>query len=117
MAPARASSPGQNSCSTSKAVAWRTALPGPLVLARWAFGTRSTKYTASPVGHGGWVQKTANVLAKLPQDLQAQATQRLQAIWLAPDRQRAEMAFALFRAAYEAKYPKAAACLAHAREG
>jgi transposase-like protein len=52
-----------------------------------------------------WVHKTANVLDKLPKDLQAQAKQRLQAIWMAPDRQRAEIAFDLFIAAYEAKYP------------
>ena len=58
----------------------------------------------------------ANGLDKLPKDLQPQATQRLQAIWMAPDRQRAELAFDLFIAAYEAKYPKAAECLAHDRE-
>jgi transposase-like protein len=63
-----------------------------------------------------WVHKTANVLDKLPKDLQAQAKQRLQAIWMAPDRQRATMAFDLFIAAYEAKYPKAAECLAQDRE-
>ena len=33
-----------------------------------------------------WVHKTANGLDKLPKDLQAPATQRLQAIWMAPDR-------------------------------
>jgi transposase-like protein len=59
-----------------------------------------------------WVQKTATVLAKRPKDLQAQATQRRQAIGLAPDRQRAELAFDLFSAAYEAKYPKATECVA-----
>jgi putative transposase len=64
-----------------------------------------------------WVHKMANVLDKLPKDLQAQAKQRLQAIWMAPDRQRAAMAFDLFIAAYEAKYPKAAECLAQDREG
>jgi transposase-like protein len=63
-----------------------------------------------------WVHKTANVLDKLPKDLQAQAKQRLQAIWMAPDRQQAEMAFDLFIATYEAKYPKAADCLAQDRE-
>ena len=63
-----------------------------------------------------WVHKTANVLDKLPKDLQPQAKQRLQAIWMAPDRQRAEMAFDLLIAAYEAKYPKAAECLAQDRE-
>ena len=63
-----------------------------------------------------WVHKTAKVLDKLPQALQAQATQRLQAIWMAPARQRAEMALNLFIATYEAKYPKAAECLAQDRE-
>ena len=50
-----------------------------------------------------WVHKTANVLDKLPKDLQPQAKQRLQAIWMAPDRHRAELAFALCIATYEAK--------------
>jgi putative transposase len=63
-----------------------------------------------------WVHKTANVLDKRPKDLQAQAKQRLQAIWMAPDRKRAAMAFDLFIAMYEAKYPKAAECLAQDRE-
>jgi putative transposase len=63
-----------------------------------------------------WVHKTANVLDKLPKDLQPQAKQRLQAIWMAPDRQRAELALDLFIATYEAKYPKAAECLAQDRE-
>jgi transposase-like protein len=63
-----------------------------------------------------WVHKTANVLDKLPKDLQPQAKQRLQAIWMAPDRQRAEIAFDLFIAPYEAKYAKAAECLAQDRE-
>jgi putative transposase len=63
-----------------------------------------------------WVHKTANVLDKLPKDLQPQAKQRLLAIWMAPDRQRAAIAFDLFIATYEAKYPKAAECLAQDRE-
>jgi putative transposase len=63
-----------------------------------------------------WVHKTANVLDKLPKALQPQAKQRLQAIWMAPDRQGAELAFDLFIATYEAKYPKAAECLAQDRE-
>jgi putative transposase len=50
-----------------------------------------------------WVHKTANVVDKRPKDLQPQAKQRLQAIWTAPDRQRAEMALDLFIATYEAK--------------
>lgn len=67
-------------------------------------------------GQRCWVHKTANVLDKLPKALQPQAKQRLQAIWMAPDRQRAVMAFDLFIATYEAKYPKAAECLAQDRE-
>ena len=63
-----------------------------------------------------WGHKTANVLDKLPKDLQPQAKQRLQAIWMAPNRQRAELAFDLFIATYEAKSPKAAECLAQDRE-
>jgi transposase-like protein len=63
------------------------------------------------------VHKTANVLDKLPKALQPQAKQRLQAIWMAPDRQRAAMAFDLFVTTYEAKYPKAAECLAQDRGG
>jgi len=63
-----------------------------------------------------WVPKTANGLDKLPQDLQPQAKQRLQEIGMAPDRQRAAMAFDLCIATYEAKYPKAAECLAQDRE-
>jgi transposase-like protein len=55
-------------------------------------------------------------LAKRPKALQAQAKPRLQAIWMAPDRQRAVMAFDLFSAPYEATDPKAAACRAQDRE-
>ena len=43
-----------------------------------------------------WVHKTANGLDKLPKALQPQAKQRLQALWRAPDRQRATLAFDLF---------------------
>jgi transposase-like protein len=63
-----------------------------------------------------WVHKTANVLDTLPTDLQPQAKQRLQAIWMAPDRQRVELACDVFSATYEAQYPKAAECLAQDRE-
>lgn len=66
-------------------------------------------------GQRCWVHKTAHVLDKLPKDLQPQAKQRLQAIWMAPDHQRAELAFDVFIATDEAKYPKAAECLAQDR--
>jgi transposase-like protein len=62
------------------------------------------------------VQKTAQGLDKRPKALQPQAHQRRQAIWRAPDRQRAALAFDLFIATEEATYPKAAEWLAHDRE-
>jgi transposase-like protein len=68
-------------------------------------------------GPRGWVPKTVHGLDQLSQDLQPQAKHRWQAIWLAPDRQRAVMAFDLCIASSEAKYPKAAECLAQDREG
>jgi len=63
-----------------------------------------------------WVHKTANVLNKLPKSLQAQAKQKLQQIWMAPDKDEAEQHFDDFIAIYGAKYPKAVACLQKDRE-
>lgn len=61
--------------------------------------------------HRHKAHKTANVLNYLPKSVQPKAKQALQAIWMAPNRQAAESALNLFVATYEAKYPKAAACL------
>lgn len=80
------------------------------------FGKTLRQVYGQSRGQRCWVHKTANGLDQLPKDLQPQAKQRVQAIWMAPDRQRAEMAFDLFVATYEAKYPKAAECLAQDRE-
>ena len=63
-----------------------------------------------------WVHKTANVLNKLPKSLQQQAKQRLHEIWMAEGRDEAEKAFDLFIDSYQAKYPKAAECLAKDRD-
>ena len=63
-----------------------------------------------------WVHKMENVWDKLPESRRAQAKQRLQEIWMAPDRARAKLAFDLFLATYEQKYPKVAACLEKDRE-
>ncbi len=63
-----------------------------------------------------WVHKTANVLNKLPKSLQKQAKQRLHEIWMAEGRDDAGKAFDLFIDSYQAKYPKAAECLAKDRE-
>ena len=58
-----------------------------------------------------WVHKIANVLDKLPKRLQARAKEMLHEIMAAPDRQEAQEGLGRFRAEFEAKYPKAAACL------
>jgi putative transposase len=63
-----------------------------------------------------WVHKTANVLNKLPASLQGKAKQDLHAIYEAANRNQAEQALDRFLAKYEAKYDKAAACLAKDRE-
>jgi putative transposase len=63
-----------------------------------------------------WVHKTANVLNDLPTGKQAKAKQALHEIWLAETKAEAERAFDLFIATYQAKYPRAAECLAKDRE-
>jgi transposase-like protein len=63
-----------------------------------------------------WVHKTANVLNKLPVGQQPKAKEALHQIWLAECRVDAEQAFDLFLTTYEAKYPKATACLEKDRE-
>jgi len=68
------------------------------------------------VGQRCWVHKTSNVLNYLPKTVQPKAKKALQEIFAAPDRKAAEAAFDLFLEVYEAKYPKAASCLAKDRE-
>jgi len=63
-----------------------------------------------------WVHKTANVLDKMPKRLQPEAKQKLHEIWMADTRDNAHRAFDLFLTTYEAKYPKACACLAKDRD-
>jgi putative transposase len=58
-----------------------------------------------------WVHKMANVLDKLPKCVQTKAKSMLHAIWQAPTRAEGEKAFDAFVEMFEAKYPKAAACL------
>lgn len=62
-----------------------------------------------------WVHKTANVLDKLPKGSQPKAKRMLHEIYQAESRLKAEQAFDLFVATYEAKYPKATECLAKDR--
>ncbi len=63
-----------------------------------------------------WVHKVANVLNYLPKGVQAKAKQALQEIWMAEDRASATQAFDHFVETYQAKYPKAVACLEKDRE-
>ena len=63
-----------------------------------------------------WVHKTANVLDKMPKSLHEKAKAMLQEIWMAPSREKASKAFALFVQTFEAKYPKAVECLVKDRE-
>ena len=58
-----------------------------------------------------WFHKMGNVLDKLPTRLQPKATRALREIMYADTRAHAEEAMDVFIADYEAKYPKAAACL------
>ena len=63
-----------------------------------------------------WVHKTNNVLNALPKSGQPKAKQALQEIWRAETKAAAAGAFDLFLRTYEAKYPKATACLEKDRE-
>ena len=63
-----------------------------------------------------WVQKTANVLKNLPKSLQSQAKDKPHDIWMAPGRDQANKAFDLFIKTYQAKHPKATACLEKDRD-
>jgi transposase-like protein len=63
-----------------------------------------------------WVHKTANVLNHLPKGKQGKAKGMLHDIWMAETKADAERAFDLFVETYEAKYPKATACLAKDRD-
>ena len=62
------------------------------------------------------VHKTANVLNKLPQSLQAKAKSMLHEIWQADTQAGANKACDLFVTTFEAKYPKAVECLTTDRE-
>ena len=63
-----------------------------------------------------WVHKTRNVLNALPKSVQPKAQQALHEIWQAETKADANRAFEVFLTTYEAKYPKATACLEKDRE-
>jgi transposase-like protein len=56
------------------------------------------------------------VLDKMPKRLQAQAKAMLHEIWMSDTRENANKAFDLFLKTYQAKYPKACACLSKDRD-
>ena len=63
-----------------------------------------------------WVHKTVNVLDKLPKRLHGEAKDRLHQVWMASTREDAQQALDHFVDTYQAKYPKAAACLKKDRD-
>ena len=63
-----------------------------------------------------WVHKTANVLNKMPKGVRDKAKAMLHDIWMAETREAAGRAFDLFEKSFEAKYPKATACLVEDRD-
>ena len=63
-----------------------------------------------------WVHKTANVLNKLPKSVQPKVKADLHEIWMAETRDAAHKAFDRTVKRFEAKYPRAMACLAKDRE-
>jgi putative transposase len=63
-----------------------------------------------------WVHKTANVLNALPKSQQGRGKKALQDIWMAATKSDAEKAYEAFIQGFEAKYPKAAECLAKDKE-
>ena len=62
------------------------------------------------------VDKTVNVMDKMPKSVQPAAKADLREIWAAPDRATAETAMATFADKYDAKYDKAVACLIKNRD-
>ncbi|EPS74261.1 transposase, partial [Genlisea aurea] len=63
-----------------------------------------------------WVHKTANVLEKLPKNLQKQAKRMLQEIWMSDTKKNALKAYKKFIDFFKTKYPKATECLEKDKE-
>ncbi len=63
-----------------------------------------------------WMHKTGNVLNYLPKSVQDKAKQALHDIWMAEGLEEAGLAFDNFEVRFDAKYPKAVACLSKDRE-
>ena len=63
-----------------------------------------------------WVHKTADVLNKLPKNIQPKAKQRIHDIYMADTKENAIKAWDLLIKTYDAKYPEATNCLAKDRD-
>jgi len=63
-----------------------------------------------------WVHKSANILDKMPKSMQGKAKQRIHDMYLAETKEQALAAYNEFLHLYEAKYPKACACLREDKE-
>ena len=63
-----------------------------------------------------WVHKTANVLEKMPKNIQKKAKRELQEIYMAPTKAEALLAFDRFLKQYGVKHPKACSCLEKDKE-
>ena len=63
-----------------------------------------------------WVHKTANILDKLPKSKQPEAKTIIHGIYTAPKKVEAERLFDLFIKSFDAKYPRATACLKKDKE-
>lgn len=63
-----------------------------------------------------WVHKSANILDKMPKGTQARAKQRIHDMYQAETKEQALAAYDEFLHLYEAKYPKACACLREDKE-
>src|SRR5258708_20444073 len=71
---------------------------------------------ATTCGQRCWVQKTANVLNKLPKSQQSKAKRALQEIWMAETKKDALVAFDAFVESWGVKYDKAVECLTKDRD-
>ncbi len=63
-----------------------------------------------------WVHKTANILDKLPKNIQPSAKELIHQMYLAPKKEIALKSYDEFIKCYQAKYPKACECLAKDKE-
>src|ERR1700737_780540 len=63
-----------------------------------------------------WVHKTANILDKMPKSVQGRAKELIHEMYLSATRKAALEAYDQFIASYQAKFPKAIACLQKDKE-